>query len=157
MPRASRLNRMCRALVVCSPPAAASLTLHAVGLAAELSVGSPRPRDVLSAGQLRLALEKLQVTGSALYVGAHPDDENTAFLSYLASGRKVRTAYLSLTRGDGGQNLIGTEIGEELGVIRTQELLAARRIDGAEQYFTRALDFGFSKNPEETLRFWGHD
>ena len=105
----------------------------------------------------RIAMEKLAVVGSALYIGAHPDDENTAMLAWLAQGRKVRTAYLSLTRGDGGQNLIGTEQGDLLGVVRTEELLAARRIDGAEQFFTRAIDFGFSKNPEETLRFWGRD
>jgi LmbE family N-acetylglucosaminyl deacetylase len=95
--------------------------------------------------------------GSVLYVGAHPDDENTALLAYLARGRGVRTAYLSLTRGDGGQNLLGTEKGELLGLVRTQELLAARRVDGAEQFFTRAIDFGFSKSPEEALRIWGHD
>ena len=117
----------------------------------------PRPRDVLDAAQLRLALARLQVVGSALYVGAHPDDENTAMLAWLANGRKVRTAYLSLTRGDGGQNLIGDELGPELGVLRTQELLAARRVDGAEQRFTRALDFGFSKNAEESMAFWGRD
>ncbi len=92
-----------------------------------------------------------------LYVAAHPDDENTALLAYLANGAHLRTGYLSLTRGDGGQNLIGSEQGPALGLIRTQELLAARRIDGAEQFFTRARDFGFSKNPEETLRIWGKD
>ena len=110
-----------------------------------------------SAAELQLALRKLTVVGSALYVAAHPDDENTAMLAWLANERLYRTGYLSVTRGDGGQNLIGQEKGELLGVIRTQELLAARRIDGAEQFFTRALDFGFSKNPEETLRIWGHD
>src|SRR5439155_20684058 len=109
-----------------------------------------RPREPLDGATLALALRRLRVLGSALYVGAHPDDENTAMLAYLAQGRLVRTAYLSLTRGDGGQNLIGDQIGEALGVIRTQELLAARHVDGAEQYFSRALDFGFSKNPEET-------
>lgn len=109
------------------------------------------------AAQLRLALKRLGVTGGALYVAAHPDDENTAMLSWLASDRLVRTAYLSVTRGDGGQNLIGDETGPLLGVIRTQELLAARRIDGAQQMFTRAIDFGYSKNPDETLRIWGHD
>ena len=93
--------------------------------------------------------------GSVLYIGAHPDDENTALLAYLAKGRRLRTGYLSLTRGDGGQNLIGTEQGETLGVIRTQELLAARRVDGAEQLFTRAVDFGYSKTAEETLRHLG--
>ena len=95
--------------------------------------------------------------GSVLYIAAHPDDENTAFLTSLTQGRLARTAYLSLTRGDGGQNLIGDEIGEALGVIRTQELLSARAIDGAEQYFSRALDFGFTKTPDETFEFWGKD
>jgi LmbE family N-acetylglucosaminyl deacetylase len=135
--------------------AASTLALSLVIVS--LARADARPRDVMNAGELRLALRKLQVTGSALYVGAHPDDENTAMLSMLASGRMVRTAYLSLTRGDGGQNLLGTETGELLGVIRTQELLAARRVDGAEQFFTRAVDFGFSKGPEETLAIWGND
>ncbi len=117
----------------------------------------PRPPDIMDSAGLRLALEKLNVVGSALYVGAHPDDENTALLAWLGKARKVRAAYLSLTRGDGGQNLIGSDTGELLGVIRTQELLAARRIDGAEQFFTRALDFGFSKGPEETFEKWGRE
>ena len=99
-------------------------------------------------------IEKLSVLGTALYVAAHPDDENTRFISYLANEKKVRTAYISLTRGDGGQNLIGPELKELLGVIRTQELLAARRTDGGEQFFSRANDFGYSKNPEETLEKW---
>lgn len=114
-------------------------------------------RPPLDAARLQLALDKLNVVGSALYIAAHPDDENTAFLSWLASERKVRTGYLSITRGDGGQNLIGSEKGDLLGVIRTQELLAARRIDGAEQFFTRALDFGYTKNPEETFAIWNHE
>jgi len=109
------------------------------------------------AAELQLALRKLTVTGGALYVAAHPDDENTAMLAWLANDRLVRTAYLSVTRGDGGQNLIGEETGAFMGLLRTQELLAARRIDGAEQMFTRAIDFGYSKNPEETLAIWGHD
>jgi LmbE family N-acetylglucosaminyl deacetylase len=117
----------------------------------------PRPPEIMNAAEIRLALEKLGMVGTALYVGAHPDDENTAMLAWLSKGRKVRTIYLSLTRGDGGQNLMGSDTGERLGVIRTQELLAARRVDGAEQRFTRALDFGFSKNSDETLRMWGHD
>jgi len=137
--------------------AAAVLMTAAASPAAGLTGGYPRPRSSMNAAELRLALRKLQVVGSALYIGAHPDDENTAFLSWLASGRMVRTAYLSLTRGDGGQNLIGSETGEQLGVIRTQELLAARRVDGGEQFFSRALDFGYSKNPDETLAIWGHD
>jgi LmbE family N-acetylglucosaminyl deacetylase len=133
----------------------AGALLLVIGL---LSSGTAASGDALPcAGERRLALEKLEVLGSVLYIGAHPDDENTAMLAYLAKGRKLRTAYLSLTRGDGGQNLIGTEQSEALGVIRTQELLAARRVDGAEQYFTRAVDFGYSKTPEETLRIWGHD
>src|SRR5262252_5078183 len=93
-------------------------------------------------------------TGSVLYVAAHPDDENTQAITYLARGRGYRTAYLSITRGDGGQNVLGPQLGEQLGVARTQELLAARRVDGGRQYFTRAKDFGYSKHPEETLRIW---
>ncbi len=111
----------------------------------------------LDSARIQLALGKLGVVGSVLYIGAHPDDENTNLLAYLANHALLRTAYLSLTRGDGGQNLIGAEQGAELGVIRTQELLAARRVDGAEQFFTRARDFGYSKSPEETLRIWGKD
>lgn len=108
-------------------------------------------------GDVQQSLERLAVVGRVLYIAAHPDDENTRLLAYLANERKTRTAYLSLTRGDGGQNLIGKEQGEALGLIRTQELLAARRTDGAEQFFTRANDFGYSKNPEETFRIWNHD
>lgn len=100
------------------------------------------------------SLRKLKVLGSVLYVAAHPDDENTRLITWLSKDRLYRTGYLSLTRGDGGQNLIGEEQGIELGLIRTQELLAARRIDGGEQFFTRAFDFGYSKNPDETFRKW---
>ncbi len=107
--------------------------------------------------ELLLQLKKLNVLGSVLYIAAHPDDENTKLLAYLSKEKMCRTAYLSLTRGDGGQNLIGDEQGIELGMIRTQELLAARRIDGAEQFFSSAYDFGFSKNPDETLTKWNHD
>ncbi|MBD1424106.1 PIG-L family deacetylase [Sphingobacterium arenae] len=107
-----------------------------------------------SSSAIQLQMERLNVLGSALYFAAHPDDENTKLISYLASERKVRTAYLSLTRGDGGQNLIGTEQGIELGLIRTQELLQARKIDGGEQYFSSAFDFGFSKTYDETFNFW---
>src|SRR4051794_12228125 len=104
-----------------------------------------------------LGLKKLNVLGSVLYIAAHPDDENTRLLAYLANEKLYRTGYLSLTRGDGGQNLIGDEQGIELGLIRTQELLSARRIDGAEQFFTRAYDFGFCKSSEEALETWEHD
>jgi LmbE family N-acetylglucosaminyl deacetylase len=110
-----------------------------------------------TSSEILLQLKKLNVLGSVLYVAAHPDDENTRLLAYLANEKLYRTGYLSLTRGDGGQNLIGDEQGIDLGLIRTQELLAARRIDGAEQYFTRAYDFGFCKTPEEALKTWDHD
>jgi len=110
-----------------------------------------------NAADLEIALAKLNVLGSALYVGAHPDDENAAVLAYFSKGRKYRAAYLSLTRGEGGQNLIGPEQGAEIGLIRTQELLSARRIDGAGQFFTSAVDFGYSKSAKETLAFWGKE
>jgi LmbE family N-acetylglucosaminyl deacetylase len=113
--------------------------------------------DLSGAEEIKLALDKLNVLGTVLMIGAHPDDENTAVLAYYARGRKVETAYLSATRGEGGQNLLGSEQGDLLGLIRTQELLAARRIDGAQQFFTRAIDFGFTKTVEETLQKWGHD
>src|SRR5437899_7701727 len=100
------------------------------------------------------SLRSFAIMGSVLYLAAHPDDENTQAITYLARGRGYRTAYLSLTRGDGGQNLLGPQLGEALGVARTQELLAARRVDGGRQYFTRAKDFGYSKNSEETLSVW---
>ncbi|GAB3640805.1 PIG-L family deacetylase [Spirosoma arcticum] len=108
-------------------------------------------------GEILSNLKKLNVLGSVLYVAAHPDDENTLLLAYMAKERLVRTAYLSLTRGDGGQNLIGPEQGENIGIIRTQELLAARRIDGPDQYFSRAYDFGFSKSTDEAVRTWGQE
>ncbi|MBS1500840.1 MAG: PIG-L family deacetylase [Bacteroidetes bacterium] len=112
------------------------------------------PQDLITIEQ---NLKKLDVLGSVLYVAAHPDDENTRLLAYLAQEKHYRTGYLSMTRGDGGQNLIGNEQGELLGLIRTQELLAARKVDGAEQFFTRAVDFGFSKGPKETLDFWNEE
>ncbi|WP_103865621.1 PIG-L family deacetylase [Aquimarina sp. I32.4] len=107
-----------------------------------------------NSAEIHQAIKKLNFLGSVLYVAAHPDDENTRLISYMANQVKARTAYLSLTRGDGGQNLIGPEIRELLGVIRTQELLAARKTDGGEQLFTRANDFGYSKHPDETLAIW---
>jgi LmbE family N-acetylglucosaminyl deacetylase len=122
-----------------------------------LTIAIALPLPARTAAELQLALRKLAVTGSALYVAAHPDDENTALLAWLANERLYRTAYLSVTRGDGGQNLIGQETGALLGVIRTHELLQARKIDRAEQLFTRAIDFGFSKTPAETLAIWGEE
>lgn len=107
-----------------------------------------------SSSQIYESLQKLNFLGSVLYIAAHPDDENTRLISYMSNHVKARTGYLSITRGDGGQNLIGSELRELLGVIRTQELLAARRIDGGEQFFTRANDFGYSKHPDETLSIW---
>jgi len=107
-----------------------------------------------NAVELYHQIEKLNFLGSVLYVAAHPDDENTRLISYLSNEKKARTGYLSLTRGDGGQNLIGSELRELLGVIRTQELIEARKIDGGEQLFSRANDFGYSKNAEETLKIW---
>ncbi|KAA5548268.1 PIG-L family deacetylase [Adhaeribacter rhizoryzae] len=123
------------------------LAIHKPDLKAQAPV-KPDAADIL------LRLKKLNVVGSALYVAAHPDDENTALIAWLANEKMVQTGYLSLTRGDGGQNLIGPEIRERLGLIRTHELLQARRLDGGQQFFTRANDFGFSKDYQETLKIW---
>lgn len=113
--------------------------------------------EQMNAGEIQLALQKLNVLGRVLYIAAHPDDENTNLMALWANGSLYDAAYLSVTRGDGGQNLIGPELGERLGVIRTEELLDARRIDHAKQFFTRAIDFGFSKTADETLHIWDHD
>lgn len=121
-----------------------------------LVIGQPYPRQP-DAAQLQLKLKKLNFLGSVLYVAAHPDDENTRMITSLANDRLAATAYLSMTRGDGGQNLIGPEIRDQLGLIRTQELLAARSIDGGQQFFTRANDFGFSKSADEAFAVWGKD
>ena len=121
-----------------------------------VSLQAQQPKKY-SSSDIHEAVQKLNVLGSVLYIAAHPDDENTRLISYMSNNVKARTAYLSLTRGDGGQNLIGPEIRELLGVIRTQELLAARRVDGGEQRFTRANDFGYSKHPDETLEIWNKD
>jgi LmbE family N-acetylglucosaminyl deacetylase len=112
---------------------------------------------LLSPAEIDRELRSLATTGTVLHLAAHPDDENTELITYLSLGRGYRTAYLSLTRGDGGQNELGSDFGEKLGVLRTQELLAARRLDHGRQFFTRAIDFGFSKSPEETLHFWNRD
>jgi LmbE family N-acetylglucosaminyl deacetylase len=128
--------------------------------AAILRSAEPPPRDFprpMNAAEIQLALQKLNVLGRVLYIAAHPDDENTNLIALWANGSLYQTAYLSVTRGDGGQNLIGPELGERLGVIRTQELLAARRLDHGQQFFTRAVDFGFSKSAAETLRLWDRD
>jgi len=124
-----------------------------------LCLAAPRLLSAQERGAVALgeAVAGLDVTGRVLLIGAHPDDEDTQLLTWLARGRQVETAYLSLTRGDGGQNLIGNELGPLLGMIRTEELLAARRVDGGRQYFTRAYDFGFSKTAEETYTHWVKD
>jgi LmbE family N-acetylglucosaminyl deacetylase len=135
--------------------AAARRSLLLVG---SLLIAAPRLRaQERGAVALDAALSGLGTTGRVLVIGAHPDDEDTQLIAYFARARHVETAYLSLTRGDGGQNLIGNQLGEVLGMIRTQELLAARRIDGGRQYFTRAFDFGFSKTLDETLEHWPKD
>ena len=120
------------------------------------TIAAQAPKTWTSA-EIHQAIKKLNFLGSALYVAAHPDDENTRMIAYLANEVHAHTAYLSLTRGDGGQNLIGTEVAELLGLIRTQELLAARRIDGGQQLFSRANDFGYSKHPDETLKIWNEE
>jgi len=124
-----------------------------VMLIASVSLLAQKPHQPNSA-EIYQSLKKLNVLGNVLYLAAHPDDENTRLIGYMANHELVNTAYLALTRGDGGQNLVGSELREGLGVIRTQELLAARRTDGSQQFFTRANDFGYSKNPEETLQIW---
>ncbi len=110
-----------------------------------------------SSAEVYHMLEGMNTFGSALYIAAHPDDENTRLITYLSKHEHIRTSYISLTRGDGGQNMIGTELGSQLGLIRTNELLAARKKDGGQQYFTRANDFGYSKNYEETLTIWDEE
>ncbi|HNI04381.1 MAG TPA: PIG-L family deacetylase [Flavobacteriales bacterium] len=131
------------------------LAFHASWCLSRLSAQYPPAQPDASAILHRM--QKLNVLGSVLYIVAHPDDENTRLITWLANGKKMRTGNLSLTRGDGGQNLIGPELGDALGIIRTQELLAARRIDGGEQFFTRAVDFGYSKSAAESFGKWGKE
>jgi len=140
-----------RARRVVLAPMALTLLLSTANAAPTLRPSQP------DGARLERWLDRLLVVGGVLYVAAHPDDENTRLLAYLSNHSLLRTGYLSVTRGDGGQNLIGPELGAGLGLIRTQELLAARAMDGAEQLFTRARDFGYSKSPEESLQIWGHD
>ena len=134
-----------------------TLCVLAAGLVAFFATPVRSQRMLAGEIEVRQALERLVTLGNVMMIGAHPDDDRETVLAYLARGRHVRTSYLSLTRGEGGQNLIGPEQGDELGIIRTQELLASRRIDGAEQYFTRAIDFGFSKTAAEALTKWPRD
>ena len=127
--------------------------LFGASLGAGPGLSAQAPATITSA-EIYLRLKKLNVLGSVLYVAAHPDDENSRLIAYMAKDRLYRTGYLSMTRGDGGQNLIGDEQGVELGLIRTQEMMAARRVDGADQFFARAFDFGFTKSTEEALKTW---
>jgi len=139
-----------------APPARTLVLALLLAIVAPFSVPALPAQD-RGAAVLAPLVQGLGVSARVLVVAAHPDDEDTQLITWLAKGRQVETAYLSLTRGDGGQNLIGNELGEALGAIRTEELLAARRLDGGRQYFTRAYDFGFSKNAEETLTQWSRD
>jgi LmbE family N-acetylglucosaminyl deacetylase len=145
------------AIVGCLSGAACSIRFPSPTAAEGAGKAPPWHSRREPAGTLAEAIYRLPVYVSVLYTAAHPDDENNALLAYLARGAFARTAYLCLTRGDGGQNRIGPELFEALGVIRTEELLAARRVDGAEQFFTRAYDFGFSKSADETLAKWGRE
>ena len=138
--------------------------MRSLGVALFLSIGAAgaglaqlAPAGTGGVAALATTLRQLGSNKRVLMIGAHPDDEDTQLLVLLARGMGAQVAYLSLSRGEGGQNLIGPELGPELGVIRTEELLAARELDGARQYFTRAYDFGFSKSAEETFRFWPRD
>lgn len=149
-----RLWPRCAATALALLALTGAVSLHAADVTATPAAPTQNldPDAVSALHQLRT----FATTGRVLHIGAHPDDENTQLIAYLSRGRGYDTAYLSITRGDGGQNLLGPQFDEKLGVARTQELLAARRIDGGRQFFTRAIDFGFSKNPEETLSIWNH-
>ena len=135
---------------------AKNLTCLLLALLIAGPASAQKPKEWTSS-EIQLALMKLEVLGTVLYMAAHPDDENTRLIAWLANEKKYRTGYLSLTRGDGGQNLIGSELRERLGIIRTQELLQARLVDGGMQFFTRANDFGYSKHPDETFTIWDKD
>ncbi|HCQ04210.1 MAG TPA: LmbE family protein, partial [Candidatus Latescibacteria bacterium] len=113
--------------------------------------------DGKGSGTLAQAVLRLPVVVSLLHTGAHPDDENSSLMAYVSRGLHARTAYMALNRGEGGQNLIGSELYDAIGIIRTEELMAARRFDGADQYFTRAFDFGYSKSADEAMEFWNQD
>src|SRR5438045_4073460 len=134
----------------------AASVMFCLSAAADEPRATPMPAPI-STAEIQLALKKLNVLGRVLYIAAHPDDENTNLIALWANGSLYDTGYLSVTRGDGGQNLLGPELGERLGVIRTYELLGARQIDHGKQFFTRAVDFGFSKSAEETLRIWDRE
>src|SRR5580765_8066143 len=156
-PESAPLHMTHHTFAHCWRAVVAAAILAVAGLANSTDAPPSLSPEQMNAGEIQLALQKLNVLGRVLYIAAHPDDENTNLMAFWSTGSLYDAAYLSVTRGDGGQNLIGPELGERLGVIRTEELLDARRIDHARQFFTRALDFGFSKTADETLRIWDHD
>ena len=156
-PKSAPLRVMHNSIKRCWCAAIVVATLAVAGIASSADEPPLLSPEQMNASEIQLALQKLNVLGRVLYIAAHPDDENTNLMALWSNGSLYDAAYLSITRGDGGQNLIGPELRERLGVIRTEELLAARRIDHAKQFFSRANDFGFSKTAEEALRLWGHD
>jgi LmbE family N-acetylglucosaminyl deacetylase len=156
-PESAPLHVMHHSFARCWRAAVVVAILAVAGTANSANAPPLLSPDQMNGSEIQLALQKLNVLGRVLYIAAHPDDENTNLMAFWANGSLYDAAYLSVTRGDGGQNLIGPELGERLGVIRTEELLDARRIDHARQFFTRAIDFGFSKTADETMRIWGHD
>ncbi len=156
-PESAPLHMTHHSLARCWRATVVIAILAVAGMANSADVPPLLSPDQMNASEIQLALQKLNVLGRVLYIAAHPDDENTNLMAFWANGSLYDAAYLSVTRGDGGQNIIGPELGERLGVIRTEELLDARRIDHARQFFTRAIDFGFSKTADETLHIWDHD
>jgi LmbE family N-acetylglucosaminyl deacetylase len=156
-PESAPLRLMYHSIKRCRRAAIVVALLAVAGTANSADAPPLLSPEQMNGGEIQLALQKLNVIGRVLYIAAHPDDENTNLMALWANGSLYETAYLSITRGDGGQNLIGPELGERLGVIRTEELLDARRIDHGKQFFSRAIDFGFSKTAEETIRIWDHD
>jgi LmbE family N-acetylglucosaminyl deacetylase len=156
-PESAPLRVMHHGILRCWRAAVVVAMLAVAGTANSADAPPLLSPEQMNAAEIQLALQKLNMLGRVLYIAAHPDDENTNLMALWANGSLYDAAYLSITRGDGGQNLIGPELRERLGVIRTEELLAARRIDHANQFFSRAIDFGFSKTAEETMRIWDHD
>jgi LmbE family N-acetylglucosaminyl deacetylase len=156
-PESAPLRVMQNSIARCWRAVVAVAILAVAGTANSADAPPLLSPEQMTASEIQLALQKLNVLGRVLYIAAHPDDENTNLMAFWANGSLYDAAYLCVTRGDGGQNLIGPELGERLGVIRTEELLDARRIDHAKQFFTRANDFGFSKTADETMRIWDHD
>src|SRR5215475_10893933 len=156
-PERARLHVMHCSIKRCWRAAVVVAMFAVAGMANSAAAPPLLSPEQMNASEIQLALQKLNVLGRVLYIAAHPDDQNTNLMALWSNGSLYDAAYLSITRGDGGQNLIGPELRERLGVIRTEELLAARRIDHGQQFFSRAVDFGFSKTAEESMRIWDHD